>query len=153
MISLHSTVISMPPKALTCASGCMCTCAHMHHTLNENGPVAGGPSTEGDASKGGRLLKEVQVFTGKGPGEKPACGGLMMAENSVMPYMPRLEMEKVPPVNSCGFSLPAFAYIDMVHRLSRDACLPESRCYRAQLGTPGGHQLPALHVDAADVQN
>lgn len=33
----------------------------------------------------------------------------MMAENSVMPYMPRLEMEKVPPVNSCGFSLPAFA--------------------------------------------
>ena len=35
----------------------------------------------------------------------------MIAENSVMPYMPRLEMEKVPPVNSCGFSLPAFACI------------------------------------------
>ena len=33
----------------------------------------------------------------------------MIAENSVMPYMPRLEMENVPPVNSCGFSLPAFA--------------------------------------------
>lgn len=33
----------------------------------------------------------------------------MMAENSVMPYMPRLEMEKVPPVNSCGFSFPALA--------------------------------------------
>ena len=33
----------------------------------------------------------------------------MMAENSVMPYMPKLEMEKVPPVNSCGFSFPALA--------------------------------------------
>ena len=47
----------------------------------------------------------------------------MMAENSVMPYMPRLEMEKVPPVNSCGFSLPAFACTNM--GLSRDVCLPE----------------------------
>ena len=39
------------------------------------------------------------------------CGGLMIAENSVMPYMPRLDIEKVPPVNSCGFSLPAFACV------------------------------------------
>lgn len=37
------------------------------------------------------------------------CGGLIMAANSLMPYMPRFEMEKVPPVNSCGFSFPAFA--------------------------------------------
>ena len=33
----------------------------------------------------------------------------MMAENSVMPYMPRLEMVNVPPENSSGFSLFAFA--------------------------------------------
>ena len=33
----------------------------------------------------------------------------MMAANSSMPYMPRLDTLKVPPVNSCGFSLPAFA--------------------------------------------
>lgn len=36
-------------------------------------------------------------------------GGLMMAENSVMPYMPRLEMVNVPPENSSGFSLFALA--------------------------------------------
>ncbi len=41
--------------------------------------------------------------------EGVTCGGLMIAENSVMPYMPRFEIEKVPPVNSCGFSFPAFA--------------------------------------------
>ena len=35
------------------------------------------------------------------------CGGLMMAENSVTPNMPMLEMEKPPPLNSSGFSLPA----------------------------------------------
>ncbi len=33
----------------------------------------------------------------------------MMAANSLMPYIPRLLTEKVPPVNSAGFSLPAFA--------------------------------------------
>ncbi len=32
-----------------------------------------------------------------------------MAENSAMPYMPRLEMVKVPPENSCGLSLLALA--------------------------------------------
>lgn len=36
-------------------------------------------------------------------------GGLMMAENSVMPNMPRLEMVNVPPENSSGFSFPALA--------------------------------------------
>ena len=33
----------------------------------------------------------------------------MMAENSVMPNMPRLEIVNVPPENSSGFSLFAFA--------------------------------------------
>ena len=31
----------------------------------------------------------------------PDCGGLMIAENSSVPYMPRLETEKVPPSSSC----------------------------------------------------
>lgn len=30
----------------------------------------------------------------------PTCGGLMMAVNSVMPYMPRFDMVNVPPCNS-----------------------------------------------------
>mmetsp|Transcript_10498 Transcript_10498/g.42447 ORF Transcript_10498/g.42447 Transcript_10498/m.42447 type:complete len:227 (+) Transcript_10498:549-1229(+) len=38
-----------------------------------------------------------------------ACGGLMTAENSVTPNMPRLETEQVPPWNSCGLSLPSRA--------------------------------------------
>jgi hypothetical protein len=33
----------------------------------------------------------------------------MMAANSLMPYMPRLLIEKVPPVNSSGFNFPALA--------------------------------------------
>ena len=72
-----------------------------------------------------QAARKAKMLTGNGSYEKPTCGGLMMAENSVMPYMPKLEMEKVPPVNSCGFSLPAFACIDTVNRLGRDACLPE----------------------------
>src|SRR5438105_11319825 len=39
----------------------------------------------------------------------PPCGGLITAANSRMPYMPRLEIEKVPPWNSSSFSLPARA--------------------------------------------
>ena len=39
----------------------------------------------------------------------PACGGLMMAENEVTPNMPMLEIEKPPPWNSSGFSLPDLA--------------------------------------------
>src|SRR5882762_8129738 len=37
------------------------------------------------------------------------CGGLMMAVNSLIPNMPRLEMEKAPPSYSCGFSFFALA--------------------------------------------
>jgi hypothetical protein len=39
----------------------------------------------------------------------PACGGLMIAEKSRTPYIPMLEMEKPPPWNSSGFSLPDLA--------------------------------------------
>src|SRR6185437_8349969 len=35
------------------------------------------------------------------------CGGLMTAENSRTPNIPRLEIENVPPWNSSSFSLPA----------------------------------------------
>src|SRR5262249_42255841 len=38
-----------------------------------------------------------------------ACGGLMMAQNSLMPYMPRFETALVPPWYSCGASLRARA--------------------------------------------
>ena len=38
-----------------------------------------------------------------------ACGGLMIAANSDTPNMPMLEIEKPPPWNSSGFSLPARA--------------------------------------------
>src|SRR3546814_9429694 len=37
------------------------------------------------------------------------CGGLMTAAKSLMPNMPRLETEKVPPWYSSGFSLPSRA--------------------------------------------
>lgn len=38
------------------------------------------------------------------------CGGLMIAEKlSTLPYIPRLETVKVPPWNSCGWSLPSRA--------------------------------------------
>ncbi len=37
------------------------------------------------------------------------CGGLITASNCVMPYMPRLEMLKLPPWYSSGFSLPSRA--------------------------------------------
>ena len=33
----------------------------------------------------------------------------MMAENCLMPYMPRLDMVKVPPMNSAGCSFPLLA--------------------------------------------
>src|SRR6266446_5675706 len=36
----------------------------------------------------------------------PPCGGLITAAKSLMPYMPRLEIEKVPPWNSVSLSLP-----------------------------------------------
>ena len=38
-----------------------------------------------------------------------ACGGLMMAANWSTPNIPRLEMVKVPPVISSGFSLLSLA--------------------------------------------
>ena len=38
-----------------------------------------------------------------------ACGGLITAENSVMPNIPRLEIVNEPPWNSCSFSLPSRA--------------------------------------------
>ena len=38
-----------------------------------------------------------------------ACGGLMTAENSVIPNIPRLEIVKEPPWNSCNFNLPSLA--------------------------------------------
>lgn len=38
-----------------------------------------------------------------------ACGGLITAENSVMPNIPRLEIVKEPPWNSCNFNLPSLA--------------------------------------------
>ena len=39
------------------------------------------------------------------------CGGLMMAQKCSTPYMPRLLIVNVPPVNSSGFSLLSFACI------------------------------------------
>ncbi len=39
----------------------------------------------------------------------PACGGLMIAAKCVTPYIPMFEIEKPPPWNSSGFSLPALA--------------------------------------------
>lgn len=38
-----------------------------------------------------------------------AWGGLITAENSVIPYIPRLEMVKEPPWNSCSCNLPSLA--------------------------------------------
>ena len=38
-----------------------------------------------------------------------ACGGLITAENSVIPNIPRLEIVKEPPWNSCNFNLPSLA--------------------------------------------
>eukprot|EP00879_Flechtneria_rotunda_P011692 GHRR01012213.1.p1 GENE.GHRR01012213.1~~GHRR01012213.1.p1 ORF type:complete len:191 (+),score=37.59 GHRR01012213.1:809-1381(+) len=38
-----------------------------------------------------------------------ACGGLTIAANCLMPYMPKLLMVNVPPMNSCGCSLPCLA--------------------------------------------
>ena len=43
------------------------------------------------------------------PAPTRAWGGLTMAANWLMPNMPRLEMVKVPPVNSAGCSLPSLA--------------------------------------------
>ena len=45
-----------------------------------------------------------------------AWGGLITAENSVIPNIPRLEMVKEPPWNSCGCNLPSLA------RLARSCC-------------------------------
>ena len=39
-----------------------------------------------------------------------ACGGLITAEKLLMPYIPRLEMVKVPPWNSSGLSRPDLAF-------------------------------------------
>ena len=50
----------------------------------------------------------------------PPCGGLMTAANSRMPYMPRLEIEKVPPWNSSSFSLPVAGARGEVFRLGGD---------------------------------
>ena len=47
----------------------------------------------------------------------------MMAANSLMPYMPRLLTEKVPLVNSAGFSLPAFACAHSVHGWQNHTCI------------------------------
>lgn len=38
------------------------------------------------------------------------CGGLMMAQNCVTSNIPRLEMVKVPPWNSCGCNFPSRAF-------------------------------------------
>ena len=40
-----------------------------------------------------------------------ACGGLMTAENDVIPNIPKFETEKDPPWNSSGFSLPSLARV------------------------------------------
>ena len=39
------------------------------------------------------------------------CGGLMTAENSLMPNMPKLEIVKLPPMNSSGLSFFARALV------------------------------------------
>lgn len=40
-----------------------------------------------------------------------ACGALMMAVNCLTPVEPRLEIVKVPPMNSSGLSLLSFACV------------------------------------------
>ena len=49
-----------------------------------------------------------------------ACGGLMMAENSRTPYMPRLEIADAPPWYSLGFSFLVRARHGQLLHLGRD---------------------------------
>lgn len=71
------------------------------------------------------------------------CGGLMIAQNCVTLNMPKFEMVKVPPWNSCGWSLPsrAFAASDLT------SCEIDSTPLRSALNTIG--VMRPLSVDTA----
>ena len=65
----------------------------------------GAEEDEEDASARGGITLEMPAPTAK----MHACGGLMTAEKELSPNMPKFDMEKEPPWNSSGFSLPSRA--------------------------------------------
>lgn len=71
------------------------------------------------------------------------CGGLMIAQNCVTLNMPKLEMVKVPPWNSAGWSLPSRAFAASV----LTSCEIDSTPLRSALKTIG--VMRPLSVDTA----
>lgn len=81
-----------------------------------------------------------------------ACGGLITAENSVIPNIPRLEIVNEPPWNSCSFSLPSRA------RLAR-SCIEGEQiiCHGLRISKNLGyifqvHRLQSVLIPVADLR-
>ncbi len=90
------------------------------HPGGEGGEPAGGEGAV-DSAVVDRQVQRITVATASAPpattgcclaaptARIPDCGGLMIAENSTVPYMPRFETAKVPPSSSCCSSFLSLA--------------------------------------------
>ena len=84
--------------ACVCVCLCVCVCVSVqHHSFAKSHPCT-------DDSSATILFSVAPTASIQDWGE------LMIAVNCFTPYMPRLDMVKVPPWNSCGCNLPAFAF-------------------------------------------